>query len=110
VYVYSEMLALFASDRYDASLSDLSNLAAHLTNTCRQTDAAVGEDSAAGLDRACTAAAAGPASELPDTPYRAAQQSTSRSAGCSSYSEADVIRLLSELPEVRPPRTPCGLQ
>ncbi len=99
VHVYSEMLALFASDPYDASLSDLSNLAAHLTNTCRQTDAAEGDGSAAEGGRAGSAGAAGQAAAPPRDQNRAAQQSA-RGAGCSHYSEADVVRLLSELPKV----------
>lgn len=40
MFVYSEMLALFAGEPYDTSLSDLSNLASHLTNTCLQTSGA----------------------------------------------------------------------
>jgi Tubulin-tyrosine ligase family len=109
VYVYSEMLALFARDRYDTSLSDLSNLASHLTNTCRQPDAAEGQDVAAtGARFGSAPAAAGPASALPNGHSRPADSTAQRpgtgsagSAGADSYSEADVVRLLSELPEVR---------
>lgn len=36
VFVWSEMLALFADARYNRDFSDL---AAHLTNTCRQSSA-----------------------------------------------------------------------
>ncbi|KAJ1673773.1 tubulin--tyrosine ligase [Spiromyces aspiralis] len=36
VYVYNRMLALFATDAYDEKGSDLTNMSAHLTNTCLQ--------------------------------------------------------------------------
>ncbi len=36
-YVFSEVLALFAAKPYDRNLSNLSDLDAHLTNTCRLT-------------------------------------------------------------------------
>ena len=35
VYVYDDMLALFAAETYDSSLRNLSNSKSHLTNTCR---------------------------------------------------------------------------
>ena len=108
MYVYSEMLALFARARYDTSLSDLSNLASHLTNTCRQPDAAEGQDAAAsGAGTGAAPAAAEPASSLNNghssTAYSTAQRPRSGvagSVGADSYSEADVVRLLSELPKV----------
>lgn len=43
VYVWSEMLALFAGAPYG---QDLTDLRAHLTNTCRQSSAAVGSGDA----------------------------------------------------------------
>ena len=36
-YVFSEMLALSAAKPYDCDVSNLSDLDAHLTNTCRLT-------------------------------------------------------------------------
>ena len=36
-YVFSEVLALFAAKPYDRDLSNLYDLDAHLTNTCRLT-------------------------------------------------------------------------
>ena len=36
-YVFSEVLALSAAKPYDRNLSNLSDLDAHLTNTCRLT-------------------------------------------------------------------------
>lgn len=114
VYVYSEMLALFAGAPYASSLSDLSNLAAHLTNTCRQTDAA--PSGPAGTSDSSVAAPAAPAAaSLPKGPQSVegsaegstAQQPASSlpagSAGAHDFDEADVVRLLSELPDVSHP-------
>ena len=108
-YVYSEMLALFARDRYDTSLSDLSNLASHLTNTCRQPDGAEGQDAAAhGAGAGAAETVAGATSPPPSSHASTADSTAQRprngragSAGADSYSEADVVRLLSELPRVR---------
>lgn len=113
VYVFSEMLALFARERYDTSLSDLSNLASHLTNTCRQPDAAEGRDAAAtGARFGSAPAAVGAALPLPNGHSRPADNTAQQpdsgsagSAGADSYSEADVVRLLSELPRVRLPQS-----
>ena len=45
VYMYSEMLALFASTPYDCELTHLTDLSSHLTNTCCQAGSGVaGED------------------------------------------------------------------
>ena len=45
VYVYDDMLALFAAEKYDSSLGNLENARSHLTNTCR-----VGMKEAAGIE------------------------------------------------------------
>lgn len=96
VYVYSEMLALFAGKPYDTSLSDLSNLASHLTNTCLQTSGTAGSRAANGL----------PGGDQPAQGSADQHAANSRSAaaaaagGRQSFDESDVVRLLSELPEV----------
>ena len=42
MYVYSEMLALFAGQPYSAAV--LTDLEAHLTNTCCQSDSGLQEE------------------------------------------------------------------
>lgn len=44
VYVYDDMLALFATEDYDYSPDSLSNLDAHLTNTCHATHSGASEE------------------------------------------------------------------
>lgn len=43
-YVYSDVLALFAAERYDVGLAQLGNASAHLTNTCQAASAGASED------------------------------------------------------------------
>lgn len=44
VYSYSEMLALFAGTPYDTSLTRLTDLSSHLTNTCCQAGSGAAEE------------------------------------------------------------------
>jgi len=111
VYVYSEMLALFAGAQYDSSLSDLSNLASHLTNTCRQTDADAGpatdggggggDSSSSGLGSGGAqggSAAAGGSEAAAGS--NSGGDGAADSGGSGGWKEEDVVKLLSELPEV----------
>lgn len=113
VYVYSEMLALFAGAQYDSSLSDLSNLASHLTNTCRQTDADAGpatdgggggggDSSSSGLgSRGAQGFSAAAGGSEAAAGSGSGGDGAAAGGGSGGWKEEDVVKLLSELPEVR---------